>query len=264
MFHNDPPVIWRSQRSSKTAVINAFGAENKVGKLTYSIVQDISCNVRHRQRVTVPIWKNNIPLLPGVDLADSVEYRLSSKIPAEVCDGDLQAAKEVLRKLLDTHRYAPILAAVVFGSPALARWHKKERFGLGLWGQTGTLKTSTALACMGIYGAGYLDEPKLKAGQHGSTVVGAMEIFAAAGFLPQLYDNVKTVNQKDVESYVGMVHAVLEGGEKARGKKDGGLRESRVLLLHPDYYRGGSAGGSGDICQGAQSQLEQIRRQALN
>ena len=217
----------------KAAVINAFGAENKVGKLTYSIVQDLSCNVRHRQRVTVPIWKNNIPLLPGVDLADSVEYRLSSKIPAEVCDGDLQAAKEVLRTLLDTHRYAPILAAVVFGSPALARWHKKERFGLGLWGQTGTLKTSTVLACMGIYGAGYLDEPKLKAGQHGSTVVGAMEIFAAAGFLPQLYDNVKTVNQKDVESYVGMVHAVLEGGEKARGKKDGGLRESRDFSCIP-------------------------------
>jgi hypothetical protein len=86
---------------------------------------------------------------------------------------------------------------------------------------------------MGIYGAGYLDEPKLKAGQHGSTVVGAMEIFAAAGFLPQLYDNVKTVNQKDVESYVGMVHAVLEGGEKARGKKDGGLRESRDFSCIP-------------------------------
>ena len=217
----------------KAAVINAFGAENKVGKLTYPIVQDLSCNVRHRQRVTVPIWKNNIPLLPGVDLADNVEFRLSSKIPAEVCDGDLQAAKEVLRKLLKVHKFAPILVASILGSPAIARWHKKDRFGLGLWGGSGALKTSTTLAAMGIYGTGYLDGPKLKAGKGGSTVVGAMEVFTAAGFLPQIYDDVKTVDSKDAQNYVAVIHSVLEGEEKARGKKDGGLRESRDFACIP-------------------------------
>ena len=228
-----PAAAMSDDRKFKAALINAFGAKNRVGKLSFPMVQEITCNPRLVQRFEVPTWCGKIPHLPGVDLAENVEYRLSSKIPAEVRDGDLQEAKEVLRKLLNVHKYAPILAAAVLGSPALARWHKKDRFGLGLWGLTGTLKTSTALACMGIYGAGYLDEPKLKAGQHGSTVVGAMEVFAAAGFLPQLYDNVKTVNQKDVESYVGMVHAVLEGGEKARGKKDGGLRESRDFSCIP-------------------------------
>jgi hypothetical protein len=86
---------------------------------------------------------------------------------------------------------------------------------------------------MGIYGTGYLDGPKLKAGKGGSTTVGAMEVFAAAGFLPQIYDDVKTVDSKDAQNYVAVIHSVLEGEEKARGKKDGGLRESRDFTCIP-------------------------------
>jgi hypothetical protein len=162
-----------------------------------------------------------------------VEYRLFSKIPAAVYDGDLSKAKDCLRKLLKVHKYAPILGATVLGSPAIARWHKNDRFGLGLWGGTGTLKTSTTLAAMGVYGTGYLDGPKLKAGKGGSTIVGAAEIFAAAGFLPQIYDDVKTVDSKDAQNYVAVIHSVLEGEEKARGKKDGGLRDSRDFTCIP-------------------------------
>jgi hypothetical protein len=217
----------------KSALINAFGAKNRVGKLTFEIVQQITTHPKRMQRVEVPAWRENIPLLPGVDLVDKVEYRLSSKIPAAVYDGDLSKAKDCLRKLLKVHKYAPILVATVLGSPAIARWHKNDRFGLGLWGLTGTLKTTTALTAMGVYGIGYLDSPKLKAGKAGSTSVGAMEVFAAAGFLPQVNDDVKTVDSKDSQSYVANMHAVLEGEEKARGKKDGGLRESREFTCTP-------------------------------
>jgi DNA repair photolyase len=217
----------------KAAVINAFGGENKVGKLTYPIVQDLSCSIRHMQRVVVPSWKENIPLVPGVGLIENVEYRLSSKIPAAVYAGDLDKAKDCLRKLLKVHKFAPLLVATILGSPAIARWHRNDRFGLGLWGLTGTLKTATVLATLGIFGIGYLDSPKLKAGRGGSTIVGAAEIFAAAGFLPQLFDNVKAVDSKDAQNYVSTIHAVLEGEEKARGKKDGGLRESREFTCTP-------------------------------
>jgi len=86
---------------------------------------------------------------------------------------------------------------------------------------------------MGVYGTGYLDGPKLKAGKAGSTVVGALEMFAAAGFLPQIYDDVKTVDTKDSQNYVAVMHAVLEGEEKTRGKKDGGLRDGREFLCTP-------------------------------
>jgi len=219
-------------RKFRAALVNAFGAKNRVGKLNFETVQGISTNPKVIKRVEVPAWEGSTPYLPGLG-TDEVEFRLSSKIPAEVYDGDLQAAKDALRKLLKVHRYAPILVAAIFGAPAIARWHRKDRFGLGLWGLTGTLKTSTVLAATCVYGPGYIDEPRLKAGQHGSTVNAAAEIFAAAGFLPQLYDNLKAVSTKDVEGYVGLIHAVLEGGEKARSKKDGGLRDAREFSCTP-------------------------------
>lgn len=217
----------------KAALLNAFGAKNRIGTLNFEMVQEISLNPRLMQRVEVPAWDGNIPLLPGVNLAGNVEFRLSPKIPASVYDGDLQAAGDVLKKLLKFHRFAPLVVAAVMGAPAVARWHKGDRFGLGLWGQTGTLKTSMILASMGIFGIGYLDAPRLKAGKGGATLVAAMEIFAAAGFLPQLYDNVKNVDAKDSQTYIAAMHAVLEGEEKSRGKKDGGLRESREFLCTP-------------------------------
>lgn len=228
-----PAVALSDPRKFKAALINAFGAKNRVGKLDFETVQRLTMDTRLLKRVEVPVWDENIPFLPGVGLVASVEYRLSSKIPAAVYDGDLQAAKETLQKLLKVHKFAPILVASILGSPAIARWHKNDRFGLGLWGGTGTLKTSTTLAAMGIYGTGYLDGPKLKAGKAGSTIVGANEVFAAAGFLPQIYDDVKTVDSKDSAAYVATVHAVLEGEEKARGKKDGGLRDGREFLCTP-------------------------------
>jgi len=221
------------KRKFRAALTNAFGAKNQVGKLNFETVQEITLNPRRVRRVEVPVWRDNIPLLPGVDLADDVEFKLSPKIPARVYDGDLPAAKEVLRKLLKVHKYAPILVATILGAPAIARWRKNERFGLGLWGTSGNFKTSTMLASLCLYGTGYSDNPKLKAGKEGSTAVGASEVFASAGFLPQLYDNIKTVDTRDAQTYVSVMHAVLEGDEKARGKKDGGLRDSREFMCTP-------------------------------
>ncbi len=217
----------------KAALLNYFGAKNRIGRLNFEMVQSMSLNIRLMRRVEVPNWDGAIPLLPGMDMAGNVEYRLSPKIPAAVYDGDLRAAKEVLRKILKVHRLAPVVVAAIMGAPAVARWHRGDRFGLGLWGLTGTLKTSMVLAALGIYGIVYLDAPRLKAGKGGATLVAAMEIFASAGFLPQLYDNVKTVDAKDANNYIATMHAILEGEEKARGKKDGGLRDSREFLCTP-------------------------------
>jgi hypothetical protein len=48
--------------------------------------------------------------------------------------------------------------------------------------------------------------------------------------MPQSYDNVKTVDDKQMKKYVGFIHNVLEGGEKDRSKKDGGVRDTRPYL----------------------------------
>jgi len=91
----------------KGALINAFGAENKVGSLTFEQVQRMSLHIRHSKRIEAPCWDGAMPLVPGVDLADDVEFKLNKKTPAEVYDGDIKAAKTCLRNLLGLHKYAP-------------------------------------------------------------------------------------------------------------------------------------------------------------
>ena len=213
-------------RKFKAALLNAFGAKNKVGKLNFEMVQEMSLNPRLMQRVEVPCWEGSIPLIPGVDMAANVEYKLSPMTPAAVYDGNIEAAKAGLRNLLGLHKYAPILVTAILGAPAYARWYPNDRFGLALWGSTGSIKTSTMQAAMSVFGAGYADKASLlKNGSNSATAVGIFEVCTAAGIMPQSYDNVKTVDQKDLERY-----AILEGREKQRGKKEGGLRESRIFL----------------------------------
>jgi len=215
----------------KAALINAFGAENKVGKLSFEMVQRISENVRLLKRVEVPCWDGSTPLIPGADLAENVEYRLAKKTPAEVYDGDIDAAKHCLRNLLGIHKYAPILVTEILGSPAYARWFPNDRSGVAMWGGTGSRKTSGMLACMSIYGVGYSDKDRLlKSDEQASTANACGDIAAASGIMPQSYDNVKTVDDKQMKKYVGFIHNVLEGGEKDRSKKDGGVRDTRPYL----------------------------------
>ncbi|MCJ7445483.1 MAG: DUF3854 domain-containing protein, partial [Methanotrichaceae archaeon] len=221
-------------RKFKSALLNAFGARNRVGELKIDHVQRMSENVKLKIRVEVPVWKDNIPLVPGLDLLDDVEFDLSSYTPAFVYDGNIDEAKECLRKLLSVHKYSPIVVTGMLGSPAVARWHPNDRFGVGLWGLTGSLKTTFSQTAMTMYGIGYLEDAVLlKHGKAGSTLVSQNEVFASAGILPQILENIKTVDPKDAEQYVATMHAVIEGAEKARGKKEGGLRESREFYCTP-------------------------------
>ena len=218
-------------RKFKAALLNAFGAKNRVGKLNFEMVQEMSLNTRLKQRVEVPCWEGSVPLVPGLDLADNVEYKLSDMTPVAVYDGDIEVAKECLRNLLGLHKYAPVVVAAILGASACARWHPNDRFGVALWGLTGSLKTSAMQAAMSVFGTGYADKASLlKNGTKNATDVGISEVCAAAGIMPQSYDNVKTVDQRDMERYVSLIHTILEGREKQRGKKEGGLRESRVFL----------------------------------
>jgi len=221
-------------RKFKAALLNAFGARNRIGHLDFETVQRMSLNPKMLRRVEVPAWDGSVPLVPGVGIAHDVEFKLSKMNPVEVYDGDLEEAKECLWKLIYAHEYAPILVATVLGAPAFARWHINDRFGLGIWGLTGTQKTSLVQAAMSVYGVGYLDDDALfKHGRAGGTQVAALEIFANAGFLPQILDNVKAVDPKDSQQYVAVIQAVIEGREKQRGRKDGGLRDAKTFACTP-------------------------------
>jgi DNA repair photolyase len=218
----------------KAALINAFGARNQVGSLNFETVQKISLNPMRKQRIEIPTWDKNIPLLPGVGLGEDLEFRLSPMTPADVYDGDIELAKHTLREFLSIHKYAPILLATILGAPAIARWHPDDRFGLALWGLTGSMKTSVVQVALAMFGIGYLDDAAiLKHGRGGSTYVGTLEVFAAAGIMCQILDNVKTVDEKDNLQYISIIHSIMEGRDKQRGKKDGGLRDSRIFKCTP-------------------------------
>jgi len=218
----------------KGALINAFGAKNKVGKLNFELIQGMSRNTIKKERVTIPCWRKNLPLIPGVDLANDVEFRLSPLTPANVYDGDIKLAANVLKKLITLRKHTPLLIAVVLGAPIYAKWFPGDRFGLALWGKSGSHKTTIAKLACTVYGIGFYEEHAvIKHGKNGATRVGAMEAMLNAGFLPRIDDDVKSTDPKDAQEYVAIVHAVLEGGEKLRGKKDGGLRKTSPFLTTP-------------------------------
>jgi hypothetical protein len=218
----------------KAALINAFGAANRVGNLNFEMVQKITLNTIKRRRLTAPCWVEDKPMLPGVDLAKDIEYKFLDMIPAKVYDGDFQKAKETLGVLLDIAGCTPIIVTIILGSPFYARFFPNDRFGAGIWGRTGSMKTTVAKMAMCIFGIGYNDDANLlKHGRSGSTAVGELEIMASAGFLAHIIDNVKSVDPKDVQQYIATIHAVIEGKDKVRGRKEGGIRDSKAFCCTP-------------------------------
>jgi hypothetical protein len=217
----------------RAKLFNAFGIANRLGEITFEDIQSITNHTRCLKRVEIPKWDGDEPLIPGYNVNNNIIFNISSQIPANVYDGDIEIAKKALRILFKVHKYSSVLVATILGAPAIARWYPDYRFALGLWGTSGNLKTTTATTAMGMWGLGYLNGPTLMAGRGASTVNGAMDVFAAAGFLPQIYDDVKTVDKKDKELYVALIHKVMEGYEKIRSQKDGGLRDTVKFACIP-------------------------------
>jgi hypothetical protein len=89
------------------------------------------------------------------------------------------------------------VVTAVLGSPAYAWWYPNDRFGLALWGGTGSRKTSAMLVALSMFGVGYADKDRvLKSSDQSSTPTACGIIAAGSGIMPQSYDNVKTVDHK--------------------------------------------------------------------
>jgi|SRR5271157_519346 len=219
------------------ACIAAFGARNKFGKLSWKELQFFANTVyipRQIQRIEVPVWEGNVAMIPGGFGTGDTEFSLSQNVPAKVYDGDLKAALNVLRDFMCCHEYAPLLMAHVLAGPMIARWLKNERFGMALWALTGKQKTTMAQTAMTVYGEDYASDLYLiTASLQGNTSVGEEIKFVSAGFLPTIYDDLKTTNDKVVDHYVSRMHGVLEGGDKGRGTKEAKLKEAKEYLTMP-------------------------------
>lgn len=224
----------QDSRKLKGMITNAFGAANRLGELTFDTIQKITRNTIKRRRLTAPAWVDGKPMVPGVGLADDIEFKLLDMVPAHVHDGDLVSAKNCLKMMLDIPGPTPILVAAVMGAPIYALHFPNDRFGVGMWGRSGSLKTSISKKAMCVYGEGYNDDINLlKFGRNSSTGVGQSEVLGGAGFLPHIIDNVKSVDPRDAQQYIATVHSVIEGKDKVRGKKDGGIRNSKAFCCTP-------------------------------
>ena len=228
-----PAVALADNKRFRSELLNAFGGQNRIGELEFEHVQLVTKHIKHVMKVTNPRWEDNVPLIPGYETELDTEFKLHSAIMAEVIPGDIELAKEALRRFMNIHKYACIIAATSLGAAAAARWLPRERYALGIWGPSGTLKTVCATYAMGFWGKDYLLGPNLKAGKQGSTVNAAMDIFKSAGFLPQIYDNLKAINKKDVDLYVGLIHSIMEGFGKARLDKDSKYKETTAYHSTP-------------------------------
>jgi hypothetical protein len=76
-FTADADVVSES-RKFRALMINYFGARNRLGKLDFETAQRLSRNTILRERVTIPRWRQNIPLVPGVGLAGDVVIQAGS------------------------------------------------------------------------------------------------------------------------------------------------------------------------------------------
>ena len=217
-----------------TALTNNFGTANEIGELEWKHVQRMSKNVKVFIKVKKPAWDGTTPLIPGYEPNKNMLFELSTQTPVRVLDGDIEDAKNVVRNLFKIHKFSCILVTTILGAPAVARWYPRNRIALGIWGSSGNFKTYTMTYAMGMWGIQYLNGPTLMAGRGSSTINGAMDVFVAAGIMPQGYDDVKIVDKKkDVEGYVQLIHKVMEGFEKIRSRKEGGLRETIQFLSTP-------------------------------
>lgn len=219
----------------KTALVHAFGSQNRFGKMNFEFLQSITAKVgtvKVVQRIEIPCWRGKEPMVPGMIDDDNIEFRLPSNVPAEVYNGDLESANDVLRSILSSCSYAPLVVTHVFSSPAMARWLPDERHALALWALTGQMKTTFAQICMTMYGTEYIRDVYLIKADTNTAV--AIEIkLAHAGMLPAIYDDIKSVDPKSGTKYVAIIHIVVEGTDKGRGTKDAKLKEALTYFTSP-------------------------------
>ena len=200
---------------------------SSLGKIDCDIAIETSMVVKEKTCIKTPIWMDGKGfLIPGAISDPCIEFDLQPHIQAEVIDGDLDATMTCLDHALRVNKNCALLAAVILGAPMFHRWHDHTRFGIGLWGGTTTGKTSMADLLLSVFGNRYLDGPTLKSGVGGATAHGAELVFAYAGWLPMMFDNIKAVNEKDPKEAIAVVHMVLEGQTKTKGAKEGGLQDS--------------------------------------
>ena len=181
-------------------------------------------------------WQDALFLIPGLK-QETIEILLPEKLPYRFdTHADFDLGMKALEHLMNAQMQEMLSVALctIFQAPIAKRmgW-RNERYALFITGRTGVFKTSIAQLLMSLYGKRFQDENVLIRWGIGSTINSVITLGAYASDLPFLIDNYKPNTGGGGRDLVNVVHALLEGGEKDRLRKDASLRESRSIHTWP-------------------------------
>lgn len=181
-------------------------------------------------------WADGQFLIPGREPSKTA-IELPRKPPFRI-DNDASLAKglEALNALIlsMTPERSTVITALVFQAPLarLAGW-LNERYAIFISGRTGSLKTSFAQVLMCIYGPRFINDEKLTKWGEGSTANAMMGMATVANDMPFLIDNFKPSTGGGARAFIGLIHNILEGGEKDRLNRASELRETKPIFCWP-------------------------------
>jgi hypothetical protein len=175
-------------------------------------------------------------LLPGADPGTLLDLPREIAYSAPLPTADPFAGLLALRALLDAFEgklTSPLIGALLMPPLLQVAGLGNERFAAFIAGRTGSLKTSWTQTAMCIYGHGFANNDALLKLGEGSTSNALMGYATHAHDLPLFIDNYKPNTGGGAGYFVGFIHNVLEGSDRKRANRDGGLRESRQIRCIP-------------------------------
>lgn len=175
-------------------------------------------------------------LIPGRPQS-GIEIMLKRKLPYYVDESaDMDMGLEALDSLLQsmTPERATTVASVMFQAPLarLAGW-ENERYAMFIAGRSGSLKTTFAQTLMCIYGPDFTDDTLLTKWGEGATNNALMGKATIPHDMPFLIDNYKPSTGGGANAFVGLIHNIVEGGEKERLNRASELRDTKPLFCWP-------------------------------
>lgn len=176
-------------------------------------------------------------LIPGMEPDGVVVELPGSKLCYQISkSADLEKALNALDNLLRAHpqTITTIALAFVMQPPLaeLAQW-REERYCFFVRGLTGSLKSAFAQVLMCIWGPDFKNDNSIFKWGEGSTNNGLMGSSVHICDMPILIDNFKPNTGGGPKAFIGLIHNILEGGEKVRLDKNSELRKSRPISAWP-------------------------------
>lgn len=193
--------------------------------------------LRHTRRYERVGWcEEGRVLIPGRVPPGTTIALQEKRLPFHASStGGIEQGREALRHLILSMgpERTTVGLAFILGAPfARLSGLQDERYCLFIKGRTGSLKTTWVQTAMTLYGQGFARDDALIRFGEGTTTNALMALAAMCHDFPLFVDNYKpnTGTRNDI---VPILHAMLEGGEKARLNRDSRLRTSKDIHCWP-------------------------------